>query len=122
MKKLVICCAASWIVLAAMVFGLFQYASQLEVTMEAPAARLLAGENDRLTLQWTPVDYATSYRVYTTNESGGWVLLKAVGSGVTSFELPAGSSLEGTYAVRSCNVSMEKTTLSAYSRAVAGEP
>ena len=121
MKKSVICCIASWIVLAAMVIGLYQYASQVEVTMEAPSVQLLAEEGGKLTLQWKPVDYATSYRVYGINESGSWVLLKAVGSKVTSFELPAGSTADSTYAVRSCNVSIIETTLSEYSKAVAGE-
>lgn len=121
MKKTIICCAVSWIVLAALLGGVYGYASQMEVTMEAPAVQLLVGENNKLTLQWEPVDYATSYRVYRVSETDTWELLKAVGANVNSYELPAGSLIEGTYAVRSCNVSVIGTTLSKYSKALVGE-
>lgn len=118
MKKAIIRCVLGWIVLALMIAGLYAYGMSLEVTMEPPEAQLVVGKNGQLTIKWESVEYASSYRLYRTNEVGGWELIEAVGNDIYSFDMPEGSSVESTYAVRSCNTSLRGTTLSEYSKVV----
>lgn len=124
MKKSVVCCAVSWVILAILVMGLHNYAhhhvAQRELVMENPAVSLIVDGDGKLALQWEIVDYATSYRIYRTNEAGGWELLKAVSGDDNAYALPEGSSTDRTYAVRACNVSVIGTTLSGYSKAAIG--
>lgn len=112
----------SLVILAALVAGLYGFvyrrAAAPEVSIKAPATVQLAEQEDgSLELRWSAVTHATSYRVYRMGEDGVWQLLGVAGGGARSYVLPALSTADGTYAVRSCNVSVIGTTLSKYGRA-----
>ena len=73
-----------------------------------------------ITVTWTKVDYATSYRLYHRTSGGDWSLVKAFGASQLSYTGEfEGKSIE--YAVRSCSALTGETVLSGYSAAVRPE-
>lgn len=117
MKKL--CFAVVGLVLLALcVIGVVVYAEQNPVVLQTPTITALKYDEGVATFTWSPVQYSTSYRIYTrADDSDGWKLYKAVGNKECSYKMSYSNEETLQVSVRACNVSRGKSNLSSYSPA-----
>lgn len=117
MKKWAISCIAGWAILLSMMCLLYSFAKDFVPEIASPKLTAIQeGSDQAVQLEWTAVDYATSYRIFRReNENQDWMLLKVVPSSTLSYIDENSPSHGVQYAVRTCNGSMEHLNLSDYS-------
>ena len=114
MKKTLICFCISFFILISMILAVSYATLNFAYDIDAPESRLVIDDNGNLVITWTPVNYATSYRIF-AKETEGWKLLKVLPAKERSYLLPEGYTSEKEYAMRACNGSREIIKLSDYS-------
>ncbi|KAF5034172.1 hypothetical protein DSECCO2_598990 [anaerobic digester metagenome] len=115
MRKAVSRFVISWGTMVVLLICLYHYASVVEVDLEPPNIQAAEQHNSTVTFSWAPVEYASSYRIYRRNLGGGWRLVEAVSFTTLSYSEQVKIGKEVQYAVRACNISGKRTTLSDYS-------
>ncbi len=116
MKRCEIICVACWIVLIAGVLAIYNFAQNFTPEIQAPEITAVRSDGDgAITVEWSAVDYATSYRVFRRAEGQEWQRIKVLPS--SSLTYTDTDILDGNceYALRACNGSMGNINLSDYS-------
>lgn len=121
MKKSVCLCIAVWILLTASVLVIYTFARSVHPAMETPEIISITSDGSNVTLKWNPVEYVTSYSIHRKAAgSNDWELVKAVGSGTTTFVVENATAGD-LYCVRSCNYSLGTYHWSDFSAPVSAE-
>lgn len=117
MKKLFAACTAGWSILIISAGAVYYTAKNDVPIIEAPElVSVQEIEDQGVEIEWTSVDYATSYRVFRReNEACEWELLEVVTAETFSYTDMAPPESGCQYSMRTCNGSMGHLNLSDYS-------